>query len=169
MNPFLGRLINSEDDIEYKKRIAINSPVNGKVGALDNFPSLLYTQRLFGEGVTIELSGYQVLAPFDCIVEQLHPTAEQIRIKSAQGIRMQIQLGLQTENMMGNGFRLYAAPGQKLRGGEALLDFNLRKMKDNLKSSLAAITILNSNRLTGVRPHYRQVRANEDVLFDLYI
>lgn len=169
MKPFLGRLIDSEDSVEFKKHIAIAAPVNGKVCTLDNFPSLLYTQRLFGEGVAIELSGYQVVAPFDCTVEQLPPTAEMLRLKSAQGIRMQIQLGLQTEVLMGNGFRLYARPGQKLRRGEALLDFNLRKMKDNLKSSLAAVTILNSNRLSGIRAHYRQVIANEDVLLDLYI
>lgn len=169
MSLFFGRLITSEDDVEFKKHIPILSPVNGRVFPLDKYPMQLYTQRMFGEGVAVELSGYQVAAPFDCIIEQLHPTSEQLRLRSAQGIKMQIQLGVQTELMMGNGFRHYAKTGQSVAQGEPIMDFNLRKMKDSLKSPLAAITILNSDRLAGVRPHYRQVRINEDILMDLYV
>lgn len=169
MNLLFGRLIKSDDDVEFKKHIPVLSPVNGKVLPLDSFPLKLYRQRMFGEGVAVELSGYQVVAPFDCVIEQLHPTSEQLRIKSTQGIRMQIQLGQNTEIMMGNGFKHYAKTGESVAAGEPILDFNLRKMKDALKSPLAAITILNSDRLSGIRPHYRQVRNSEDVLMDLYI
>ncbi|BDX06292.1 PTS sugar transporter subunit IIA [Planctobacterium marinum] len=169
MNLLYGRLIDSEDDVEFKKHIPVLSPVNGKVLPLNNYPQKLFTQRMFGEGVALELSGYQVVAPFDCIIEQLYPTSEQLRIKSAQGIRMQIQLGQNPEIMMGNGFKHYAKTGDSIAAGEPILDFNLRKMKDTLNSPLAAITILNSDRLSGIRPHYRQVRSSEDVLMDLYI
>lgn len=167
--PFFGNLIESETDIQFKKRIPILSPVNGKVKPLNLYPSALYKQRMFGEGVAIELSGYQVVAPFDCIIEQLYPTAEQIRIRSAQGIRMQIQLGVKTETLMGNGFRFYVKKGDKIPRGEPILDFNLRKMKENLSSTLSAITILNSDKLKALKGNYLQARAGEDTLLFLYV
>jgi PTS system glucose-specific IIA component len=167
--PFFSNLVESEANLEFRKRIPVISPVNGKVKPLNQYPSKLYTQRMFGEGVAIELSGYQVLAPFDCIIEQLYPTAEQIRIRSAQGIRMQIQLGVKTETMMGNGFRLYGKKGDKIPQGAPILAFDLRKMKDNLTSAISAITILNSDKLKGVKANYIQARANEDILLFLYV
>lgn len=169
MTAFFSNLIESETDLQYKKRLPVISPVNGRVKPLDHYPSKLYTQRMFGEGVAMELSGYHVLAPFDCVVEQLFPTAEQIRIRSAQGIRMQIQLGVKTESMMGNGFRFYAKKGDKIAKGAPILDYDLRKMKDHLSSALAAVTILNSDKLKAVKANYVQVRANEDTLLYLYV
>ena len=169
MKPFFSNLVASEEGLEFRKRLPVIAPVNGKVKPLDQYPSPLYNQRLFGEGVAIDLSGYQVVAPFDCIVEQLYPTGEQLRIRSAQGIRMQIQLGVKTETMMGNGFRFYAHTGDKVARGEPILDFDLRKMKDNLSSALSAITILNSDKLKAVKANYIQARANEDILLYIYV
>lgn len=169
MRPFFSNLVDSEDGLQFKKRLPIISPVNGKVKPLNEYPSKLYSQRMFGEGVALELSGYQVVAPFDCIIDQLYPTAEQIRIRSAQGIRMQIQLGVKTELLMGNGFRFYAKKGDKIARGEPILDYDLRKMKDNLSSSISAITILNSDKLKAIKANYIQARANEDTLLFLYV
>lgn len=169
MKPFFSNLVESEDSLEFKKRLPVISPVNGKVKPLDEYPSVLYQNRLFGEGVALELSGYQVLAPFDCIIEQLHPTGEQLRVRSAQGIRMQIQLGVKTESMMGNGFRFYAQKGEKVSRGEPIMTFDLRKMKDNLSSALCAVTILNSDKLKAVKANYIQARANEDTLLYIYV
>lgn len=169
MKPFFSNLVGSEDTLEFTKRLPVISPVNGKIKPLDDYPSPLYQQRFFGEGVALELSGYQVVAPFDCVVEQLHPTGEQLRIRSAQGIRMQIQLGVKTETLMGSGFRFYTQKGQKVPRGEPIMDFDLRKMKDNLSSALAAITILNSDKLKAVKANYIQARANEDILLFVYV
>lgn len=169
MKPLLSNLVDSADDVQFKKQLPISSPVNGKIRPLHQYPSSLYTERMFGEGVCVELSGYQVVAPFNCLIEQLYPTAEQLRIRSAQGIRMQIQLGLNPESMMGNGFKLHVKPGDKIAKGEPLLEFDLRKMKTYLTSELAAITILNSDKLKALQPNYRQVIANEDIIFNLFI
>lgn len=169
MKPLLSNLIDSVNDVQFKKQLPISSPVNGKVKPLNQYPAPLFTERLFGEGVCVELSGYQVLAPFNCLIEQLYPTAEQLRIRSANGIKMQIQLGLNPEVMMGNGFRRYVKPGDKVAKGEPLLEFDLRKMKTYLNSELAAITILNSDKLKALQPNYRQVIANEDIIFNLFV
>jgi len=169
MRPYFCKLIETEDQISFKKSIPVIAPLNGKVRPLESYPSLLYKERMFGEGVAVEINGYQLIAPFDCQIEQLYPTAEQIRLRSSIGLRMQIQLGLNTETLMGNGFRLHCAAGDKLKRGSTILEFDLPKMKEKLSTTMSAITILNSDKLKGVKPNYLQVRANEDVLFNLYV
>ena len=169
MQDLFNKLVDSEEQLVFTKRLPVISPVNGKVMPLDCYPSLLYQQRLFGEGVVVELSGYQVLAPFDCFIEQLNPTAEQIRLRSIQGLRMQIQLGVRPEIMMGDGFKLHCHRGDKIKRGQLILEYDLAKMRNSLSETKAAITLLNSDKLKGVKANYLQMRANEDVLMNIYV
>ena len=169
MSTLFSKLIESENDISFSKRLDIATPINGKVKSLDLYPSLLFKERLYGEGVVVEPSGYQIVSPFDGSIEQLPPTAEQIRVKSKQGIKLQIQLGVNTETMMGFGFKLLCKQGDTVEKGQPILNFDLRKIKERIDSSLCAITILNSDKVKGVMPNYRQVRINEDILLSLYV
>lgn len=153
----------------HKRELKINAPINGRVKPLDEFPSKLLTERLFGEGVCVDPSGYQVTAPFDGVVELLPSTCEQIRIKSNKGIKLRIQLGYKAENMMAEGFKIKVPEGHSFKQGEVLLEYDLRKMKEQLSCVLFPVTILNSEKMRGVVPNYRQVIASEDHVFSLLI
>lgn len=153
----------------HRKQIPILSPINGRVKPLDDFPLEVIKQRMLGEGVVVEASGYQLVAPFDGIVERLNPTCEELRITSSSGVKMRIQLGLNAQHMMAEGFKIKVQEKIPFHTGQVLLEFDLRKMKSLLKSSLFAITIQNSQKLKGVVPNYRQVIAGEDNIFTLLI
>ena len=145
------------------------SPLNGKVGPLDNFPCPLFTERLMGEGVSIEPAGYQVFSPFDGIVEFYPRTSHQIRLKSKHGVKLLMQFGFESEKLMGEGFRLKTKEGSKISQGDLLLEFDLPKLKQKLSSHLFAITIINSQKLKGILPQKHQVLALQDPLMTLYI
>ncbi len=164
-----GNLFSRDQLPLHKKQIPILAPVNGRVKALDEFPALRFQQRLMGEGVAIEPSGYQIIAPFDCRVEMLNPTCEQIRLKNKMGVKLLIQLGLEAERMMAEGFKAKVKVGDIVKKGEVLLEFDLRKMKRTLDSVLFPVTILNNDKVKGVVPNYRQVMALEDEIFSLLI
>lgn len=163
------KLVSSENLPPHKNKITIASPLTGRVKPLDEMPVALFRERLLGEGIVIEPSGYQIIAPFDCKIEQLPKTGEQIRLRSAKGVQLLIQIGWQAENMMGEGFKLYAGENDVVRKGQIILDFDLRKLKNNLKTTLCPVTVLNSNKIAGLLPYYHQVLAGEDDLFSLFI
>lgn len=163
------KLIDPKNQPEHRKKIPLLSPLTGRVRSLDDVPMHIFSQRLMGEGIAIEPSGYQVFAPFDCKIEKLPVTGEQIRLRSAKGLQVLIQIGIGTHNMMGEGFKFHTKEGSVVRAGEIILDFNLSKLKAKADSILCPVTLLNSDRTLGIEPHYRQALAMEDKLFTIYL
>lgn len=168
MTPF-SKLINPDAPPAHKKRLDILSPISGRVKPLEHMPSPVFQQRLLGEGVAIEPAGYQVVAPFDCKIMQHPSTGHQIRIKSPQGLLMLVHIGVGSESLMGEAFKIHHKEGTVVKAGNTLLEFDLIKLKERLNSTYCAVTLLNSDKLKGIQPFYRQVMAAEDPLLQIFV
>ncbi|MEP1445125.1 MAG: PTS glucose transporter subunit IIA [Paraglaciecola sp.] len=153
----------------HNKAIDIPSPLTGKVIPLDDVPHALFNAGMFGEGIAIAPSGYQVVAPFSGTMLQFSELANQLRLKAKNGLQLQIQLGIDSHLMMGEGFKRFAKQGEYFQQGQILAEFNLLKMKQTLPSILCPITVLNSDKIKGLQPHYFQVIAGEDSVMTVYI
>jgi PTS system glucose-specific IIA component len=153
----------------HNKTIDIISPLTGKVLPLDDVPHSLFTERMFGEGVAIKPSGYQVLAPFPGTMLHFPELANQLRIKARNGLQLQVQLGIDSHIMMGEGFKRIIKQGENFEQGQVLAEFSLNKMKQHLPSILCPITILNSNKIKGVQGHYLQAIGSEDKIMTIYL
>ena len=164
-----SKLIEPAQVTDQHKSIRLVSPISGRVLPLDDVPCLAHQQRMFGEGVAIAPSGYQILAPFNCVIEEFPLTCERIRIRSKSGVRMQIQFGLDAERLMGEGFKAQNRQQKLIKKGQVLLEFDLPKLKQRLDCVLCPVTILNSDKLTGILPAYHQVIAMEDEMMSLII
>lgn len=164
-----SRLVDANSLPSHEKAIDIYSPLTGTVLPLDEVPNALFTERLFGEGIAVKPSGYQVLAPFSGTMLQFPELANQLRIKAKNGLQLQIQLGIDSHLMMGEGFKRTVKQGESFEQGQLLAEFSLFKMKRQLPSILCPITILNSDKLKGLQGHYFQVIAGEDKMMTVYI
>lgn len=164
-----GKLLNDGDVKETQKRIALLSPLSGTLVPLDDFPNSPHQARMYGEGIAIVPSGFKVHAPFNGVVEELPVTCERMRLRASNGIRLQIQFGVHADKMMGQGFRRHVREKQQVRKGDLLLELDLPLLKKKLSSSLCAMTILNSDKLSGIVPSYHQVVSMEDTMMTLVI
>ena len=164
-----NRLVDSSSVPSHKKAIDIHSPLTGTVVPLDDVPHALFSERLFGEGIAIKPSGYQVLAPFAGTMLYFPELANQLRIKAKNGLQLQIQLGIDSHLMMGEGFKRSVKPGEIFAQGQLLAEFSLVKMKRQLPSILCPITVLNSDKVKGLQAHYFQVIAGEDKMMTVYV
>ena len=164
-----NRLVDVDSLPAHKRAIEITSPLTGKVLPLDDVPHALFNARMFGEGIAIKPSGYQVLAPFAGTMLHFPELANQLRIKAKNGLQLQIQLGIDSHMMMGEGFMRVVKQGQSFQQGQLLAEFSLVKMKRQLSSILCPITLLNSDKVKGLQAHYFQVIAGEDKIMTVYI
>lgn len=153
----------------HKKALPITSPLSGSVVQLDDVPHELFKQRLFGEGIAVLPSGYQVFSPFNGIVTEFPELANQIRLKAKNGLLLQIQLGIDSHLMMGEGFKRYKFAGDRIQKGDVLAEFSLAKMKQALPSILCPVTLINSEKILGIQGHYYSVLAQEDTIMTIYI
>lgn len=163
------RLVDANSIPKHKKAVDILSPLTGKVVLLDKVPHALFTERIFGEGIAIKPSGYQVLAPFAGSMLHFPELGNQMRIKAKNGLQIQIQLGIDSHLMMAEGFKRLVKPGEKFQQGQLLAEFSQVKMKKQLPSILCPITVLNSDKVTAIQGHYFQAIAAEDKIMTIYI
>lgn len=166
---FFHKLLNEKDVEPTHKRIALPSPLSGSALALDSFPCPSHQNRMYGEGIVIQPSGYQLRAPFNAVIEELPTTCERVRLRAKNGIRLQIQIGKGTHKLMGEGFRVKSKEKSLIKKGEVILEFDLPRLKQNLTSVLCPVTVLNSDKLTGIVPNYHQLIAMEDTMMTLII
>jgi sugar PTS system EIIA component len=153
---------------EHKKSFTLISPIAGKVLPLVSAYDTLFSHRLFGEGVVIEPAGYQVLAPFKGQVIHLEDTANQIIIRAENGLQFMLQLGFDSYLMMGLGFKARVKKGDSFSQNQVLLEFDLNQMRQQLISVQCPITLLNSDKIKAIVPHYFKVLAGQDKLMTIY-
>ena len=153
----------------FRFKLPLTSPVSGTVVPLNQLPMAVFQHKLLGDGVAIVPSGYQVVAPFDGIVTHLPATAHQLHLKSKQGLQMQLHLGIGADRMMGEGFKLHTREGETVNAGQTLLEFDLRRLKPHLKSTLFALVIPNSDKFRAIHSHYHQVIGGQDPAMTLYL
>ncbi|GAC14127.1 PTS sugar transporter subunit IIA [Aliiglaciecola lipolytica] len=166
MQLFSG-LVDDQKPPEYKRKIDVLSPVSGAVDILDSAGNKLFQQRLFGEGAKITPVGYQIVAPFDAIVLELNETAHRIRLKDKHGLKIQIHCGWDGHKLNGEGFKRKVKVGQKIKQGQVILDFDLRKLKLALDDTTFYVTLLNSDKVKGLIVNRRKVTACEDIIFSV--
>jgi len=164
-----NRLYATDSLPAHQKQLSLLSPLTGKVASLDALSHPVYVQRLMGEGAIIEPTGYQVIAPFDGKVIQMATMANRIVLRSSQGIRLHIQLGIDSDSMMGEGFKAHCHHGQGFNSGDVLIEFDPIKMKRMLQDCRCPVTIMNSDKLKGVVLRGKQVMAGQDPLLDMLI
>ncbi|GAB5378706.1 MAG: hypothetical protein Alis3KO_03600 [Aliiglaciecola sp.] len=165
----LSCLLDGDNIPPHKKKIDVLSPVSGNVQPLDAFSNLTLSQRIFGEGAAIEVSGFQVVAPFDCVVTEFPMTAAHIRLRDKHGLRLHIQCGVNAHRLYGEGFKRKVKVAQKVKQGQVLLEFDGRKLRQSLDDPKFAVTLLNSDKVQGILLNQRKVTALEDVLFSVIV
>ncbi|MFA3793223.1 PTS glucose transporter subunit IIA [Aliiglaciecola sp. SL4] len=164
-----NRLVDNQATPQHKHKIDILSPVSGSIYPLDSANTLIFKQRLFGEGVMVNPIGFQILTPFDAIVLEISETAHRVRLKDRHGLILQIHCGWGAHNLNGNGFKRKVNRGQKVTQGQPLLDFDARKLKLGLDDNAFYITLLNSDKVKGLMVNPRRVTACEDPVFSVLI
>ena len=166
---FFSKLMDPEQLKDTHKQIPLPSPMSGSLVSLDTFPCESHKQRMFGEGVAIQPSGYQIKSPFNALVEYFPATCECVRLKAKNGVRLQIQFGQSAETLMGEGFKAAIKARQIIKKGDVIMEFDLARLKQRLPTTLCPITVLNSEKVTGIMANYHQVIAMEDTMMTLVL
>jgi glucose-specific phosphotransferase system IIA component len=123
--------------------IELNSPLNGKLVALNQIPDATFAQGLIGPGLAVEPEQNFITSPFDGKVVNLFHTNHAIGLESNDGIEMLIHIGIDTVKMKGNGFKAFVKQGDVVKKGQKLIEFDLDLIKKEAKSTITPVIITN--------------------------
>lgn len=109
---------------------AVKSPITGRIIPLDQIPDQVFSQGILGEGVGIEPTGTEVLAPGDgTVCSVMEDSKHACGIQLDNGMEVLIHVGMDTVEMAGDGFQLYVQEGDRVRLGDKLITFDPEKIR----------------------------------------
>ncbi len=126
----------------------IYAPVEGNVIAREEIKDETFAAGILGDGVGIEPSVGEVVAPFDGTVSALFDTKHAIGLTSKDGIELLIHVGINTVELGGKNFNAYVNTGDEVKAGQKLVSFDIAAIKKAGYDVTTAVLVSNRDNVT---------------------
>ena len=147
--------------------IELKAPLDGVILPLEQVPDPVFSQKMVGDGVSLDPLSQVLVAPCAGTVTQLHRAGHAVTLTTPEGVELMMHIGLDTVNLKGQGFEPQVAEGQAVAAGDALIAFDADYLATHAKSLLTQIVVTNGERVAAYRPAAGRVRAGADTLLTL--
>ncbi|WP_165211109.1 beta-glucoside-specific PTS transporter subunit IIABC [Streptococcus tangpeifui] len=130
----------------------IQSPMIGSVVRLSEVPDEVFASGAMGQGLAINPTDGTVVAPAAGEITLVFPTGHAVGLKTEHGAEILIHIGMDTVSLAGKGFKSFVKPGDKVRAGNQLLEFNLSEIREAKLSVISPIVITNASEYQAIEP-----------------
>lgn len=145
-------------------KLQLLAPLSGQIWPLEQIPDPVFSQKMVGDGLSIDPVDAELVAPCDGEVVALHAAGHAVTLRSEGGADVLLHIGIDTVKLKGEGFQPQVSVGQRVRAGDLLIAFDLDFVATHAKSLLTQVVITNSDRVTNWERAEGQVAAGKDVL-----
>jgi phosphocarrier protein FPr/phosphocarrier protein len=148
-------------------RVEILAPLSGVLVPLESVPDPVFAQKMVGDGVSLDPTSSDLLAPVAGIVTQLHRAHHALTITTEQGLEVLLHIGLDTVTLKGEGFTPKVSQGDHVEVGQTLISFDGDLVARKARSLLSQILIANVEKVARFTPASGTVVAGESVILTL--
>ncbi|AKC31849.1 PTS glucose transporter subunit IIA [Candidatus Pantoea carbekii] len=127
--------------------IDIVAPLSGEIVNIEDVPDVVFAEKIVGDGIAIKPIGNTMVAPIDGTIGKIFETNHAFSIQSNNGIEIFVHFGIDTVELKGKGFRRIAEEGQKIKKGDAIIEFNLPLLEEKAKSTLTPVVVSNMDEI----------------------
>lgn len=145
---------------------SIVSPLTGEVKSLSEAVDPVFAQGVMGQGVLIEPSEGELVAPVSGTISVLFPSKHAVGLVTDEGVEMLMHIGMDTVNLDGKGFTAHVSQGDKVAAGDALISFDIAAIKAAGYPVETPVIVTNHNdyQVNPIDVLPRQISRGEDVL-----
>jgi glucose-specific phosphotransferase system IIA component len=97
---------------------------DGKLISLDKVKDEVFSKRIMGDGIAIELTGNMIVAPASGTIKMLFPTMHAFGLVLDNGIEILVHVGLDTVELKGKGFKRFVNVNAKVRKGDPIIQID---------------------------------------------
>ncbi|MDJ1121913.1 PTS glucose transporter subunit IIA [Olsenella sp. YH-ols2217] len=127
-------------------------PVAGEAVALADAPDPVFAEGMLGQGIVIRPSGGVVYAPVDGELTAMMGSGHAAGLKSPDGVEVLIHVGVDTVEMKGEGFTMWAKQGDQVKAGQPIISFDSAKIKAAGHPDEVMVLISNTAEYDAVEP-----------------
>lgn len=117
----------------------IVAPISGTVIPLKNVPDAILANKVIGDGVAIEPTGSQLVAPCDGVIYRIAPSGHAFSITTLQNEELLVHFGLDTVQLKGAGFTPRVQAGEQVVAGQVIVDLDLDIIRQKAASLITVI------------------------------
>ena len=127
-----------------RKPLVLQVPVAGRMLDITEVPDAVFSQKMMGDGFAVEpaADAAEIVAPCDSQVLLVPDTLHAIAL-SAHGVELLIHIGLDTAELMGQGFEALVKSGDTVRRGMPLIRFDRSAIEQQGKSLITVLVLTN--------------------------
>ena len=112
------------------------APISGVIYPLERVPDPVFSQKLAGDGISIDPTNNVLRAPCPGEIVQQHAAGHAVTLKAAGDVEVLMHVGIDTVTLKGKGFTPRVKVGDKVETGAPLIEFDLDYVATNAKSLL---------------------------------
>ncbi len=127
--------------------LELKAPLSGPIVALEDVPDPVFSQKMVGDGISIDPINETLFAPCDGKIVQLHRANHAVTLETDSGLEIMMHIGIDTVGLKGVGFLPQVKLGDNVNQGDALIRFDADFIATKAKSLLTQIIVTNSDRV----------------------
>ena len=144
--------------------ITLKAPLGGLIYPIEEIPDPVFSQKMVGDGLSIDPTDSILYAPLDGTVTQLHRALHAVTMTHSSGLQVMMHIGLDTVELKSKGFRAHIEEGQNVSIGDKLISFDMDYIAMNAKSLLTQIVIINMEMVESIKKTSGIAIANKSEL-----
>ena len=103
---------------------------NADIIPVEEINDPVFSKELLGQTIAFNLLDETIVAPCNGVLEVMYPTGHAFGIRRPDGLEILVHVGINTVNLKGKGFKLYAKQGETVKAGQKLLKVSTEWMRD---------------------------------------
>ena len=108
-----------------KQNKVLSSMANGKSVAIEDVPDEVFSTKMMGDGIAVIPDDGKIYAPCNGKISMvMDNTKHALGIETEDGMELLIHVGLDTVNLMGEGFATHVSTGDSVETGELLISYD---------------------------------------------
>ncbi len=148
-------------------RLEIFAPLSGILVPLESVPDPVFATKMVGDGVSLDPTSTDLLAPVAGTVTQLHRANHALTIATEQGLEVLLHIGIDTVMLKGEGFTPHVKQGDHVDIGQTLISFDGDLVARKALSLLTQVLIANVEKVARFIPASGLVVAGKSVAMTL--
>jgi len=151
------------------QKVILKAPLSGVIYSIEQVPDPVFSQKMVGDGLSIDPTDSTLFAPIDGTVTQIHSALHAVTLTHSSGLEVMMHIGLDTVSLKSKGFETLVTQGQEVKSGDPLIIFDMDYIATHAKSLMTQIILTNGELIESIEKSQGLVTANESRLMHVIL
>lgn len=144
------------------KKLSLIAPATGNVIPLENSEDRAFAEKLVGDGVALMPAEGDFRCPAGGRIAGVAEALHAYSIETDEGIDLLVHIGIDTVELMGQGFRPAVKAGDTVQAGDPLCTVDIELLKSRGYSLCTPVVICDMEKVSDFTPFYGEVIGGAD-------